>query len=163
MHYFRSVALCLVLTAVPGLAADMTTVLFDCASLEACDIASGTFRVMQGGGPRGGSAIVFDEPVKRGGSFELDLSGVAADFAEYDELHFDLLQEQGVTIVTTALWGYPDDRHTRRWYSLKRFQKVGEWDHVRYQLALDDDGSREFARLREQATLKPVREVGRQI
>ena len=118
-----------------------SSVIFDCSTLEGCEIKGGAFKVVPDGGPEGAPAVVFDDAARSSGSFEIDLAAHKARFGEYDELHFGLYQEGGITDVVTKLWGYPDDYHCRRWFSVKRFQKVGEWDTVRYDLNLDDDSS----------------------
>ena len=120
---------------------EWSTALLDCSTLDGLDIKGGTFRTVADGGPEGSPALVFDEAAKRSGAFEVDRSKLPAAFADYDELHFDLFQEGGITDVCVTLWGYPDDRHCRRWFSLKRFQRVGQWDTVRFDLNLDDDSS----------------------
>jgi len=121
--------------------AEWSTVLLDCSTLNGLDIKGGTFKAVADGGPEGSAALVFDEAAKSKGSFEVDLSKHPATFADYDELHFDLFQDGGITDVCATLYGYPDDRHCRRWFALKRFQRVGEWDTVRLDLNLDDDSS----------------------
>jgi len=123
---------------------EWSSVIFDCATLEKCTIEDDQrkcFKVMPEGGPGRGPALVFADPVKEKASLEVDLSRLKTDFTKYDELHFDLFLENGVTMVVTTLWGYPDAHRRRNWYSIKRFQKVGQWDRVRFDLHIDDDGA----------------------
>lgn len=85
--------------------------------------------------------VVFDDAERSGGTLTIDLTPLQGlRLSEYDELHFDLLLDGGVVEPAVTLWGYPDDRSSRRWF-FKRFPRVGEWETVRLDLALDDDRS----------------------
>lgn len=142
----HSLGSCLLLLALASFAhgQEWSASMFDCATLEKCTIDEEQrkcFKVLPEGGPSGGPALVFADPVKAKAALEVDLSALKVNFTDYDELHFDFFQEGGVTMVTTTLWGYPDEHRRRNWYSIKRFQKVGAWDHVRYDLHIDDDGA----------------------
>jgi len=115
------------------------TVILDGKSLDGEGVKEGRISILPDGGPAGGPAVLFDDPVAKAGSFEVPLPA-GVDVEDYDELRFDYFQENGVTSANVGIWGHPGGRPLRHWYSLKRLQRVGEWDDVRFDMHFDDDG-----------------------
>ncbi len=115
------------------------TIVLDGSSLDPCTEADHV-NVVQGAGPDGGAAIVFDNDAGSTGYLEVDLAKLGIDPAGYDQLRFDLYLENALVNIHTVLWGWSDDETVRSWY-FKREPRINAWDHVVYSLELDDDGS----------------------
>ena len=61
---------------------EWSTVIFDCASIEQCEITDGHFRIFNEGGPDGKPAVVFDDSVNNGGTIGVDLYDLDINFNE---------------------------------------------------------------------------------
>lgn len=64
---------------------EWSTGIFDCSTLDGCEIKGDAFKVVPDGGPDDAPAVVFDDVAKNSGSFEIDLSAHKARFSESPE------------------------------------------------------------------------------